>query len=163
MQLWGQWRTAAGWTAGGNLYKWLGCSQKSCYDCSSSGLFRATVYVSIRMYCWETVIQQRMSQLSDFAEVYSHLKTRQSQKNHSRKDPRKWRAKQVLGKDPIPRVGLVISQEKPSLWITFPKQGSLTVGQDDSCPSGQHILHNSRALSWVQWQQQSVIIYTIGI
>lgn len=81
--------------------------------------------------------------------------------NHS--VARKCRAKQVLGQRPsLGRTWLVMSQEKALLWTTFPKQSSLLVGQGDSQPSG-HILHNSHALSWVQSQQQSVIIYTIGI
>lgn len=76
--------------------------------------------------------------------------------NHS--VARKCRAKQVLGQRPnLGRIGLLMSQEKPLLWTTFPKQNSLLVGQDDSQPSG-HILHNSHALPWVQSQQQSVIV-----
>lgn len=56
-----------------------------------------------------------MSQLSDFAEVYSHLKTRQSQKITLGRTQGNEEQNKSLGKDPIPRVGLVISQEKPSL------------------------------------------------
>lgn len=79
--------------------------------------------------------------------------------NHS--VSRNCRAK--LGQRPsLGRIELLMSQEKPLLWTTFPKQSSLLVGQDDSQPSG-HILHNSHVLSWVQSQQQSVIVYTIGI